>query len=100
MRGLCRRQSAHEPAEEFVQLEKGVGFGWPYAFDTALNKLVPAPEYGGDGKKGAVQRGRIWRVTYTGAQIAGLQPAPSPSAATSSNPPGPPEGTNINQWPI
>lgn len=40
------------------------------------------------------QRGRIWRVTYTGAQIAGLQPAPSPSAATSSNSPGPPEGTN------
>jgi glucose/arabinose dehydrogenase len=195
-------QSAHEPAEELVQLEKGADFGWPYCyFDNALNTLVLAPEYGGDGKKvglcaekqepvaafpahwapndltiynanqfpatyrggafiafhgswnraplpqggynvvfqpladgkpsgkfvvfadgfaGAIkepgraahrpsglaigpdgalyisddQHGRIWRVTYTGEQIAGVQPALPPSAALSSYPPGPPEGTN------
>lgn len=194
-------QGADEPAEELVQLEKGADFGWPYCyFDLTLNKLVLAPEYGGDGKKaglcaekkrplaafpahwapndltiynadqfpapyragafiafhgswnraplpqggynvvfqpladgkpsgkfvvfadgfaGAIeepgqaahrpsglaigpdgalyisddQRGRIWRVTYTGeTPIANVQPAPAPSAAASSSPAAPPEG--------
>lgn len=196
------KQGADEPAEELVQLEKGADFGWPYCyFDLSLNKLVLAPEYGGDGKKqglcvdkrppvaafpahwapndfaiytagqfpgsyrggafiafhgswnrspfpqggynvvfqplaegkasgafvvfadgfaGAIeepgqaahrpsgvaigpdgalyisddQNGRIWRVTYTGAQIAGVEPAPRPSVAPSSNPASPPEGAN------
>ncbi len=45
-------QGANEPAEELVQLESGADFGWPYCyFDSSLNKLVLAPEYGGDGKK-------------------------------------------------
>ncbi len=194
-------QGANEPAEELVQLEKGADYGWPYCyFDMSLNKLVLAPEYGGDGKKtglcaekqppvavfpahwapndlaiyrgdklpapyrdgafiafhgswnrapfpqggynvvfqpladgkpsgkfvvfadgfaGAIkepgqaahrpsglafgpdgalyiaddQGGRIWRVFYKGgAEVAGLQAAPAPSASTSPNAPGPPEG--------
>jgi glucose/arabinose dehydrogenase/mono/diheme cytochrome c family protein len=196
-------RSANEPAEELVQLEKGADYGWPYCYyDDTLNKLVLAPEYGGDGKKvglcaekrppiaafpghwapndlaiyrasqfpepyrggafiafhgswnraplpqggfnvvfqpladgkpsgkfvvfadgfaGAIkepgqaahrpsglaigpdgalyisddQGGRIWRVTYSGnPQVAAIQPAPAPSAGSSSNPVGPPEGTN------
>ena len=46
------RQGADEPAEELVQLEQGADYGWPYCyFDLARNKLVLAPEYGGDGGK-------------------------------------------------
>ncbi len=194
-------QNANEPAEELVQLERGADYGWPYCyFDSSLNKLMLAPEYGGDGRTvglcaekrepvatfpahwapndlaiyngdqfpepyrggtfiafhgswnraplpqggynvvfqplaggkpsgkfavfadgfaGAVeepgqaahrpsglaigpdgalyisddQNGRIWRVTYKGAtEVAGIQAAPAPSAASSSNPIGPPEG--------
>ena len=44
-------QGANEPAEELVQLERGAEYGWPYCyFDLAQQKLVLAPEYGGDGK--------------------------------------------------
>jgi glucose/arabinose dehydrogenase/cytochrome c5 len=46
------REGADEPAEELVQLERGADFGWPYCyFDLARQKLVLAPEYGGDGGK-------------------------------------------------
>jgi hypothetical protein len=35
-----------------VQLEKGADYGWPECYyDGIQNKLVLAPEYGGDGKK-------------------------------------------------
>ena len=45
------QQGANEPAEELVQLEQGADYGWPYCyFDFAQQKLVLAPEYGGDGK--------------------------------------------------
>jgi len=45
-------QGANEPAEELVQLERGADYSWPYCyFDSSLNKLVLAPEYGGDSKK-------------------------------------------------
>jgi len=45
-------QGANEPAEELVQLEPGADYGWPYCyFDLTQQKLVLAPEYGGDGKK-------------------------------------------------
>ena len=45
-------QGANEPAEELVQLERGADFGWPYCyFDLTQQKLVLAPEYGGDGKQ-------------------------------------------------
>lgn len=39
------------PAEEFVKIQEGDDFGWPYTyFDPLQNKRVLAPEYGGDGK--------------------------------------------------
>jgi glucose/arabinose dehydrogenase/mono/diheme cytochrome c family protein len=45
-------QGANEPAEELVQLEQGADYGWPYCyFDLTQQKLVLAPEYGGDGGK-------------------------------------------------
>ena len=47
-----REQGANQPAEELVQLERGADFGWPYCyFDLSQQKLVLAPEYGGDGGK-------------------------------------------------
>jgi glucose/arabinose dehydrogenase len=43
-------QNAERPAEEFVQLDEGDDFGWPYCYyDPVLRKKVLAPEYGGDG---------------------------------------------------
>ena len=45
-------QGADSPAEELVQIQQGADFGWPYCyFDGEQNKLVLAPEYGGDGGK-------------------------------------------------
>ena len=44
------QQGADEPAEELVQLERGADYGWPTCyFDLSRNRLVLAPEYGGDG---------------------------------------------------
>jgi glucose/arabinose dehydrogenase len=43
-------QSAEKPAEEFVRLNEGDDYGWPYCyFDPETNQNVLAPEYGGDG---------------------------------------------------
>jgi glucose/arabinose dehydrogenase/cytochrome c553 len=43
-------QSANLPAEELVEVQQGADYGWPECyFDGAQNKLVLAPEYGGDG---------------------------------------------------
>ena len=43
-------ESAILPSEEFVKIEKGDHFGWPYCFyDQMQGKKVLAPEYGGDG---------------------------------------------------
>lgn len=45
-------QSAEKPSEELVRIERGDDFGWPYCYhDPELNKLVLAPEYGGDGRR-------------------------------------------------
>lgn len=42
--------SALLPSEEFVRIEKGDHFGWPYCYyDQIQGKKVLAPEYGGDG---------------------------------------------------
>ena len=42
------------PAEEFMKIEEGDNFGWPYSYyDHFKNKKLIAPEYGGDGKKEA-----------------------------------------------
>lgn len=46
------QESAEKPAEEFMHLERGQDYGWPYCYyDRQLHKKVLAPEYGGDGKK-------------------------------------------------
>lgn len=46
------QKSANLPAEEFLMVEDGSNFGWPYCYyDDAQNKKVLAPEYGGDGVK-------------------------------------------------
>ena len=46
------QQSAILPAEEFMLVNDGSNFGWPYAYyDQTQGKRVLAPEYGGDGKK-------------------------------------------------
>lgn len=45
-------QSAELPAEEFLLVEDGSNFGWPYCYyDEQQKKKVLGPEYGGDGKK-------------------------------------------------
>jgi glucose/arabinose dehydrogenase len=42
--------SADLPAEEFLMMEEGADFGWPYCYyDPFKNSKVLAPEYGGDG---------------------------------------------------
>jgi glucose/arabinose dehydrogenase len=39
------------PAEEFMRVQQGDDFGWPYCFyDWRAGKKVLAPEYGGDGE--------------------------------------------------
>ncbi len=44
------QESAEIPAEEFVRIEEGDDFGWPYCyFDPATDTKVLAPEYGGNG---------------------------------------------------
>jgi glucose/arabinose dehydrogenase len=48
---FSHEESAEKPAEEFVRIEEGDDFGWPYCYyDPALNLKVLAPEYGGDGE--------------------------------------------------
>jgi mono/diheme cytochrome c family protein len=51
--GLYRpEEGANEPAEELVELSPGADYGWPECyFDDVRQKLVLAPEYGGDGGK-------------------------------------------------
>ncbi|MDB5411074.1 MAG: glucose/sorbosone dehydrogenase-like protein [Rhodospirillales bacterium] len=45
-------QGVNLPAEELVRLQRGADYGWPECyFDDGQNKLVLAPEYGGDGGK-------------------------------------------------
>jgi glucose/arabinose dehydrogenase/mono/diheme cytochrome c family protein len=45
------QQGANEPAEELVELKRGADYGWPECyFDSTQQKLLLAPEYGGDGK--------------------------------------------------
>lgn len=44
-------QSALLPSEEFVRIEQGSNFGWPYCYyDQIRQEKVLAPEYGGDGE--------------------------------------------------
>jgi glucose/arabinose dehydrogenase len=49
---FTNQQSAELPAEEFMRVEQGDDFGWPYCYyDQKQRKRVLAPEYGGDGKE-------------------------------------------------
>jgi glucose/arabinose dehydrogenase len=49
--GFSERDGADLPAEEFVLVEPGDDFGWPYCYhDWRQGKKVLAPEYGGDGQ--------------------------------------------------
>lgn len=44
--------SAEAPAEEFVAVDEGDDFGWPYCYhDPQTDTKVLAPEYGGDGRR-------------------------------------------------
>lgn len=50
--GYSNEDNAEKPAEEFVGVEDGSDFGWPYCYyDPAMKKKVLAPEYGGDGRQ-------------------------------------------------
>ena len=41
----------NRPLEPLLQVNEGSTFGWPYCFfDGVANKMILAPEYGGDGK--------------------------------------------------
>lgn len=43
-------ESAMLPSEEFIKVEEGDNFGWPYCYyDQIQQKRVQSPEYGGDG---------------------------------------------------
>lgn len=45
-------QNAILPAEEFMKIQEGENYGWPYSYyDPFKNKKMVAPEYGGDGQK-------------------------------------------------
>lgn len=47
-----QKYGAENPAEELIQVNKGDDLGWPYCYYSNVEqKLVDAPEYGGDGKK-------------------------------------------------
>jgi glucose/arabinose dehydrogenase len=44
--------NAETPAEEFLRIDQGADFGWPYCYyDGHLGRKVLAPEYGGDGEE-------------------------------------------------
>lgn len=44
-------QNAEKPSEEFMRVERGQDYGWPYCYhDPETNRKVLAPEYGGDGQ--------------------------------------------------
>jgi len=43
-------QSTEKPAEEFVRLDEGSDYGWPYCYyDPETHQKVLSPEYGGNG---------------------------------------------------
>ena len=48
--GFTEEQNAELPSEEFLRVEEGSNFGWPYCYhDWRQGKRVLSPEYGGDG---------------------------------------------------
>ena len=54
------QQSSELPAEVLVLLKEGGDYGWPYCyFDGEQDKLLLAPEYGGDGKTVGLCAGKL-----------------------------------------
>jgi glucose/arabinose dehydrogenase/mono/diheme cytochrome c family protein len=52
-------QGQELPAEELIEVRQGADYGWPECyFDHIQDKLVLAPEYGGDGKREGLCAGR------------------------------------------
>ncbi len=50
-KSFTSEQGQNLPAEELLKIDQGGDYGWPYCFyDGSQQKLVLAPEYGGDGK--------------------------------------------------
>jgi glucose/arabinose dehydrogenase len=50
-KGYTAEDNAVGPSEPMLQVGEGDVFGWPYCYhDTRANKMILAPEYGGDGK--------------------------------------------------
>jgi glucose/arabinose dehydrogenase len=48
---FTEEENAEKPAEEFVLIQEGDDFGWPYCYhDPETDTKVLAPEYGGDGE--------------------------------------------------
>jgi glucose/arabinose dehydrogenase len=49
---FTHEQNAELPSETMMRVTDGANFGWPYCYhDWQQNKLIQAPEFGGDGKK-------------------------------------------------
>lgn len=49
---FTQEERAEKPSEEFVRIQEGDDFGWPYCYhDPELDRKVLAPEYGGDGEE-------------------------------------------------
>jgi len=60
-------QSAELPSEEFLLVNDGSDFGWPYTYyDHLQGKKVVSPEYGGDGKKEADSKYQDPILTFPG----------------------------------
>ena len=46
------RDGDREPGEEFIRIDEGDDYGWPYCYyDWERKRKVLSPDYGGDGKK-------------------------------------------------
>ena len=62
------QQSAEQPSEEFVRIEQGDDYGWPYCYhDNELDRKVLAPEYGGDARRaGRCDAAKLPLATFPG----------------------------------
>ena len=50
-------ENAVTPAEEFFEIKESSNYGWPYSYyDLFKKQKLQAPEYGGDGKKLAIDQ--------------------------------------------
>jgi glucose/arabinose dehydrogenase len=64
-------QGENLPAEELIKVEQGGDYGWPYCYyDGTQQKLMLAPEYGGDGKTVGQCASKRGPVAFFGAHWA------------------------------